>query len=454
MSEIRSKHILPTPEDIYTITQLNREVSELLEEAFPIIWVEGEISNLAKPTSGHLYFTLKDNNAQVRCAFFRNRHTNLRFDLNNGMKVLAKVNVGLYEGRGEYQLIIEQIEPAGAGALQIAFDALKQKLATEGLFDKEHKKVPPKYPKTIGIITSSTGAAIRDILSILKRRYPLGDLIIYPVPVQGDGAAAAIAKKIKIAEKRNECDVFILTRGGGSLEDLWAFNEEVVARTIFDIDTPIISGIGHEIDFTIVDFIVDLRAATPSAAAELVSPDIDEVIQKLKQYKKQLIHFQKQIIKNFKNYVAIFSGKLPQPNQKLFELIQRTDEYSTRLKYNIEKEISSRKIIITESESNLAKLNPMYIITQKIDYIKNLHLQFKSAITLLLEQTKNEVSRIEDILKTISPISTLDRGYAIVSDYKTNKIIRNTTHLKIGKKIHIKLASSEIDSIVDKIYEE
>ena len=454
MSEIRSKHILPTPEDIYTITQLNREVSELLEEVFPIIWVEGEISNLAKPASGHLYFTLKDNNAQVRCAFFRNRHTNLRFDLNNGMKVVAKVNVGLYEGRGEYQLIIEQIEPAGAGALQIAFDALKQKLATEGLFDKEYKKIPPKYPKTIGIITSSTGAAIRDILSILKRRYPLGDLIIYPVPVQGDGAAAAIAKKIKIAEKRNECDVFILTRGGGSLEDLWAFNEEVVARTIFDIDTPIISGIGHEIDFTIVDFIVDLRAATPSAAAELVSPDIGEVIQKLKHHEKQLIHFQKQIIKNFKNYVAIFSGKLPQPNQKLFGLIQRTDEYSTRLKYNIEKEISSRKIIITESESNLAKLNPIYIITQKIDYIKNLHLQFKSMITLLLKQTKNEVSRIEDILKTISPISTLNRGYAIVSDYKTNKIIRNTTHLKVGKKIHIKLASSKIDSTVDKIYEE
>ena len=454
MSEIRSKHILPTPEDIYTITQLNREVSELLEEVFPIIWVEGEISNLAKPASGHLYFTLKDNNAQVRCAFFRNRHTNLRFDLNNGMKVLAKVNVGLYEGRGEYQLIIEQIEPAGAGALQIAFDALKQKLATEGLFDKEYKKIPPKYPKTIGIITSSTGAAIRDILSILKRRYPLGDLIIYPVPVQGDGAAAAIAKKIKIAEKRNECDVFILTRGGGSLEDLWAFNEEVVARTIFDIDTPIISGIGHEIDFTIVDFIVDIRAATPSAAAELVSPDIGEVIQKLKHHEKQLIRFQKQIIKNFKNYVAIFSGKLPQPNQKLFALIQRTDEYSTRLKYNIEKEISSRKIIITESECNLAKLNPIYIITQKIDYIKNLHLQFKSMITLLLKQTKNEVSRIEDILKTISPISTLNRGYAIVSDYKTNKIIRNTTHLKVGKKIHIKLASSKIDSIVDKIYEE
>ena len=454
MSEIRSKHILPTPEDIYTITQLNREVSELLEEVFPIIWVEGEISNLAKPASGHLYFTLKDNNAQVRCAFFRNRHTNLRFDLNNGMKVVAKVNVGLYEGRGEYQLIIEQIEPAGAGALQIAFDALKQKLSTEGLFDKEYKKIPPKYPKTIGIITSSTGAAIRDILSILKRRYPLGDLIIYPVPVQGDGAAAAIAKKIKIAEKRNECDVFILTRGGGSLEDLWAFNEEVVARTIFDIDTPIISGIGHEIDFTIVDFIVDLRAATPSAAAELVSPDIGEVIQKLKHHEKQLIHFQKQIIKNFKNYVAIFSGKLPQPNQKLFELIQRTDEYFTRLKYNIEKEISSRKIIITESESNLAKLNPIYIITQKIDYIKNLHLQFKSMITLLLKQTKNEVSRIEDILKTISPISTLNRGYAIVSDYKTNKIIRNTTHLKVGKKIHIKLASSKIDSTVDKIYEE
>ncbi len=453
MTKIRSKNTLPTPEDIYTITQLNREVGKLLEEVFPTIWIEGEISNLAKPASGHFYFTLKDDNAQVRCAFFRNKQANLSFDLDNGMKVLAKANVGLYEGRGDYQLIIEQIEPAGAGALQIAFDVLKQKLAAEGLFDEKYKKTLPKYPKTIGIITSATGAAIRDILSILKRRYPLGDLIIYPVPVQGEDAATTIAKKIKIAEKRNECDVFILTRGGGSLEDLWAFNEEVVARTIFDIETPIISGIGHEIDFTIADFVVDFRAATPSAAAELVSPDINEVIQKLKNREEQLVRFQKQIIRDFKNYVEIFFRKLPQPTQKLFELIQRTDEYSIYLKHNIEKEITSKRIMLTESKSNLEKLNPIQIITKRLDYIKNLRLKFNGEIVLFLEKTKNKISRIDDILNSISPISTLERGYAIVSDCRTNKIIKDADHLKVGKKIHVKLASSEIDSTVEKIYE-
>ncbi len=453
MAKTRSNNTLPTTEDIYTISRLNHEVRQLMEEVFPVVWVEGEISNMAKPASGHFYFTLKDDNAQVRCAFFRNRHANLSFDLDNGLKVLAKANVGLYEGRGEYQLIIEQIEPAGAGALQIAFDALKQKLATEGLFDEKHKKVLPIYPKTIGIITSATGAAIRDILSILKRRYPLGNLVIYPVPVQGEDAAATIAKKIKVAEKRNECDLFILTRGGGSLEDLWAFNEEIVARAIFDINTPIISGIGHEIDFTIADFVVDLRAATPSAAAELATPDINEVIQKLSNREKQLIRFQKQIIENFKNYVEIFFRKLPQPSQKLFELIQRTDEYSMRLKYNIEKKMTSERIMLTEINNNLEKLNPIQVIIKQLDYIKNLNTRFNGAVALYFEKTKNKILRIDDIFKSISPISTLDRGYAIVTDHKTKKIIKNANHLKIGKKIHVKLANSEIDSTVDKIYE-
>jgi len=453
MAKTRSNNTVPTTEDIYTISRLNHEVRQLLEEVFPVVWVEGEISNLAKPASGHFYFTLKDDNAQVRCAFFKNRHANLSFDLDNGQKVLAKANVGLYEGRGEYQLIIEQIEPAGAGALQIAFDALKQKLAAEGLFDEKHKKDLPIYPKTIGIITSATGAAIRDILSILKRRYPLGNLVIYPVPVQGEDAAATIAKKIKVAEKRNECDLFILTRGGGSLEDLWAFNEEIVARAIFDINTPIISGIGHEIDFTIADFVVDLRAATPSAAAELATPDINEVIQKLSNREKQLIRFQKQIIENFKNYVEIFFRKLPQPSQKLFELIQRTDEYSMRLKYNIEKKMTSEKIMLTEINNNLEKLNPIQVIIKQLDYIKNLNTRFNGVVTLYFEKTKNKILRIDDILKSISPISTLDRGYAIVTDRKTKKIIKNANHLKIGKKIHVKLANSEIDSTVDKIYE-
>jgi exodeoxyribonuclease VII large subunit len=229
----------PAANDIYTISRLNREVRTVLEDVFPTVWVQGEISNLVKPASGHLYFSLKDNNAQVRCAMFKNRQSGLRFEPENGMQIMARANVGLYEGRGEFQLIIQSLEPAGAGALQLAFEALKQKLAAEDLFDEEHKKPFPIFPKNIGIITSATGAAVRDILSILERRYPAADVIIYPTLVQGEGAGQKIAKTIKLAEKRKECDVFILARGGGSIEDLWVFNEEIVARAIFDITTPI-----------------------------------------------------------------------------------------------------------------------------------------------------------------------------------------------------------------------
>ncbi len=454
MAEIRSKNTFPAPEeDIYTISRLNREVRYLLEEVYPSIWIEGEISNLAKPGSGHFYFTMKDNEAQIRCAFFKNRHANLRFDIDNGMKVLAKANVGLYEGRGEYQLIIQQIEPAGAGALQIAFDALKQKLSSEGLFDEKHKKAIPKYAKTIGVITSETGAAIRDILTVLKRRYPLCDLIIYPVSVQGDEAAKMIANKIKVAEKRKECDVLIIARGGGSLEDLWAFNEEIVARAIFSIDTPIVSGIGHEIDFTITDFVADLRAPTPSAAAELVSPNIDELRQELEIREKQLVRFQKQIIKNYKKSIEILFKNLPRPDRKLIELMQRIDEHSIHLKHHFEKNISSKKITLTKIENRLTKLNPVYIVAQQLSHVNNLHFRFIGTIRSILKQKNSEIMSIKSILTSISPTATLERGYAIVTDYNTNKIVKNSDKLKIGKKLHVKLAESEIDSIVEKIYE-
>ena len=230
-----SNNKTPAAGDIYTISRLNREVRTVLEDIFPSIWVQGEISNLAKPASGHLYFSLKDTAAQVRCAMFKNRQSGLRFEPENGMQVMARANVGLYEGRGEFQLIIQSLEPAGSGALQLAFEALKQKLSAEGLFNEEHKKNLPRFPENIGVITSATGAAIRDILSVLKRRYPSGNIIVYSTLVQGEGAAQEIAKTINLAEQRKDCDVLILARGGGSIEDLWAFNEEVVARTIFDI---------------------------------------------------------------------------------------------------------------------------------------------------------------------------------------------------------------------------
>lgn len=443
----------PAAHDIYTISRLNREVRIVLEEVFPTVWVQGEISNLAKPASGHLYFSLKDSAAQVRCAMFKNRQSGLRFEPENGMQIMARANVGLYEGRGEFQLIIQSLEPAGAGALQLAFEALKQKLSAEGLFDEEHKKLFPPFPKTIGIITSATGAAVRDILSILKRRYPTGNVIIYPTLVQGEGAAQEIANTIKLAEKRKECDVFILARGGGSIEDLWAFNEEVVARTIFDITTPIVSGVGHEIDFTIADFVADQRAATPSAAAELISPDSIDVLNKLKHREEQLIRSQKQTIHNLQNRVELLSKHLPHPKQRLMELIQRTDEYSMRLKHQAEKQLSNKKFILSEISGKVNKLNPAHSIARQIEKVNVLQIQFKKSINRTLEKAHDEVSSLRHMLNTVSPLSTLERGYAIVTEKKTNQIVTNTKHLQPGDQLQIRLATSEIDSTVDAIHE-
>jgi len=262
--------------DIYSVSRLNREVRGLLEAGFPPLWIEAEISNLARPASGHLYFSLKDKKSQARCAMFRSSSYNLRFEPANGQQVLVQARVNLYEPRGEFQLVVEHMEPAGTGALQRAFEQLKAKLEAEGLFAAADKKLLPDIPRCIGVITSPTGAAIRDILSVLKRRFPAIPVILYPVPVQGEGAAQKIANAIISADARRDCDLLIVARGGGSLEDLWAFNEEVVARAVHACGLPVISGVGHEPDTTITDFCADLRSATPSAAAEAAVPDREQ----------------------------------------------------------------------------------------------------------------------------------------------------------------------------------
>lgn len=444
---------IPAANDIYTISRLNREVRTVLEDIFPSIWIQGEISNLAKPASGHLYFSLKDTAAQVRCAMFKNRQSGLRFEPENGMQVMARANVGLYEGRGEFQLIIQTLEPAGSGALQLAFEALKQKLSAEGLFDELHKKTLPQFPEKIGIITSASGAAIRDILSVLKRRYSCANIIVYPTLVQGEGVAQEIANTIKLAEQRKECDVFILARGGGSIEDLWAFNEEVVARTIFEISTPLVSGIGHEIDFTISDFVADQRAATPSAAAELVSPDTDDVLMKLKHKEDQLLRLQGQFINNLQNHVQLLSKHIPHPKQSLLELMQRTDEYSIRLKHQAEKQMTNKQFKLSNLSARINNQNPEQIILRQNEKVKSLETQFKSAITHTIEKANGEITNLEQLLNTVSPVSTLERGYAIVTAQKTNKIVTNTKGLKKGDPLRIRLATSEIDSTVEATHE-
>ncbi len=396
-----------TPErEIYSVSELNGEVRDLLQETFPKIWVEGELSNVARPASGHMYFTLKDKDAQVRCAMFRSRNRGINFKPEEGLQVLVKANVSLYEGRGDYQLIIEHMEEAGDGALRRAFEQLKQKLAKEGLFADERKQALPRLPQCIGVVTSPTGAAIRDVLSVLRRRFRAIPVIIYPSQVQGELAANQIAQAIKLANRRQECDVLLVTRGGGSLEDLWPFNEEVVARAIADSNIPVVSAVGHEVDVTIADFVADQRAATPSAAAELISPDACEWLQHVYRQRQRCQHFMLQYLKMQQHYLLALRKRLRHPGQRLRECMQRLDYLEKRL---------------------------------------------STAIANILKTRQQHLANVARALDAISPLATLNRGYAIASIYDSNEIIHSTKQINIGEKIKTRLHEGQLICTVDEI---
>ncbi len=393
-------------EEIYTVSRLNREARFLLEGTFPTLWVEGELSGFKAHSSGHWYFCLKDQEAQVRCAMFRQHNRNLTFLPKDGMHVFTKVRVSLYENRGEYQLIAEHMEEVGEGKLRQAFEALKKRLAEAGLFDSAHKKTFPAFPQTIGIITSPTGAAIKDILSVLKRRYTYAPVIIYPTLVQGETAAANIVQMIQHANRRKECDVLILARGGGSLEDLWCFNDERVAHAIYQSELPIVSGVGHEIDFTIADFVADLRAATPTAAAELITPDQTELSEKLFHAKKQLIRLMTQKIIQLQQHI-VWTKKYFQeqhPKRKLMEQAQKLDF----------------------CEMNLIRLQ-----------------------NKLIDHLKAKLQLFAGKLDALSPLATLERGFSISTRAKDNKILRDAKQIHIGDKIRIQLMTGRLECTVD-----
>lgn len=396
---------ISSSQEIFTVSRLNREVRFLLEDSFPAVWVEGEISNFAAPGSGHWYFSVKDTTAQVRCAMFKPQNRRLNFLPKDGMHVVLKARVSLYEGRGDFQLLVEHLEEAGEGKLQREFEALKKKLSAAGLFDTAHKKTFPKIPKKIGVITSPTGAAIRDILSVLKRRYSCVPVIIYPTLVQGDMAAPNIVSAIQKANQRNECDVLILARGGGSLEDLWPFNEEKVAYAIFNSKLPIISGVGHEIDFTIADFVADRRAPTPSAAAELLTPDSEEITAMIKHSEKQLIRLLQQTLYQRRQELIWINKHLQQqhPKRRLAEKMQQLDYF----------------------QIHLTRLQ------QKI-----LHHKQAEFNTLLAK------------LEAISPHATLKRGYAIVTREKNQRVVTDSKIIKKGEKIQVQLMHGSLVSSV------
>lgn len=438
--------------DIFSVSQLNREAKYLLESSFPLIWVEGEISNLAQPGSGHIYFSLKDEKAQVRCAMFRNRNMRIKFKPRNGQKVMIQARVSLFEGRGEFQLIAEQIQEAGLGDLHKRFEQLKRNLENEGLFSPENKKSIPEHPESIGIITSPTGAAIRDILSVLKRRYPLADVLIYPTLVQGETAAADICKAIAKADSDKKSDLLILTRGGGSIEDLWSFNEEIVARKIFSCHTPIVSAVGHEIDFTISDFVADMRAPTPSAAAELVTPDINELaykVDRLELKTKQLIET---ILNGYQSDLNLITQKLEQqkPSNKINNNLQHLEYLRHKLDHLVTKKISGYKQSVAIAHEKLKNNSPRVKIKNLQNKVENLNSKLNLSFKNDIQLKKQKIQSLARNLNAISPLQTISRGYSIIES-KDKHVVTSISQVNIGDKVTAKLSDGALECQIVKI---
>jgi exodeoxyribonuclease VII large subunit len=437
--------------EVFTVSALNREARHLIEGSFGVIWVEGEISNLARPSSGHMYWSLKDDSAQVRCAMFLQSNRALKFSPENGQQVLARGRVSLYETRGEFQLIIDYAEEAGEGRLRRQFEELKCKLAAEGLFGTERKKPLPGLPRRIGVITSPSGAAVRDILTTLRRRFPAVGILVYPTPVQGERAAEEIARMLELADRRGDCDLLILARGGGSLEDLWSFNEEVVARALAAMETPVISGVGHEVDFTIADFVADVRAPTPSGAAELAVPEQSEWLTALSRLSQRLSRAATQQLALVKALLGSLGHRLSRshPGIQLRESTQRLDDLEVRLRL-----ISQR--LLTGHRARLAKLAGALRGATPQQRLTNLNSRLQwSARGLehtMLERIGHDKARLKlaaRALQTVSPLGTLERGYAIVSLTTHGDVVTNAAAVAPGSSIGIRLSRGELSATVD-----
>ncbi|MCG6934944.1 MAG: exodeoxyribonuclease VII large subunit [Proteobacteria bacterium] len=438
--------------DIYTVSRLNREVHTVLEGSFPLIWLAGELSNLARPGSGHWYFTLKDEAAQVRAAMFRNRNQLVKFRPQDGMQVMVRARIGLYEARGEFQLVIEHMEVAGDGALRQAFEQLKQKLDQAGLFDLGHKQPLPSLPARIGVITSPSGAAIHDILTTLKRRFPGIPVIVYPVPVQGAGAGRDIARMIRLAGERNECDVLILARGGGSLEDLWAFNEEEVAHAIHACPIPVVSGIGHEVDVTIADLVADQRAPTPTGAAELVTPDQTEWRTRLEKLQQRLGRARQRQFDDYRQRLKWLANRLPHPARRIEERLQRLDELELRRNRATQHILRHRRAQLAMLQERLQQFSPRQRLDRNTLLLRELTQRARRALHYRLTQQRQHLGHLTHSLETVSPLATLSRGYAIVTIDSDDRVIRTATEVAPGDSINTRLYQGSLVSTVTRVH--
>jgi exodeoxyribonuclease VII large subunit len=436
--------------DIYSVSRLNREVKALLERGFGSIWLEAEISNFSRPGSGHWYFSLKDAQAQVRCCMFRQRNMLCAFAAKDGQKVLVRARIGMYEPRGEFQIVVDHMEDAGQGALKRQFEELAARLSKEGLFAPERKHPLPALPKRIGVITSPSGAAVRDILHILARRFAAVPVLIYPVAVQGVTAHQEIIAAIVTAGRRAECDVLILARGGGSLEDLWAFNHEGLARAIAACPIPIVSGVGHEVDFTIADLAADVRAPTPSAAAELVVPDGAEWLNGLARVSSRLRRALARILASRAERLRWLAGRAAQvsPVARLAQQSQRLDELEQRLQRSLRHSLAVRKSLLAEHRSRLWRASPATRVHSTLTRHGALQARLGAAMQLRLRRLRERLLPLIGTLNAVSPLATLARGYAIVSN-ADGSILRDANEAKPGTRIEARLANGRIRATVD-----
>nr|WP_297400737.1 exodeoxyribonuclease VII large subunit [uncultured Marinobacter sp.] len=433
-----------------SVSELNHQARHLLESSFMQVWVEGELSGFSRPSSGHWYFSLKDRRCQVRCAMFRGFNQHVRDIPKEGDQLRIRGKVTLYENRGDFQIIVEQLEPAGLGALQQAFEALKHKLQAEGLFDPARKKALPALPRHIGVITSPTGAAIHDILTVLARRCPAIPVTLYPTAVQGQAATADIVRAIEAARDHGVADVLIIGRGGGSLEDLWCFNEEQVARAIAGCPIPTVSAVGHEVDVTIADFVADLRAPTPSAAAEKISPDQRDWLKQLQDGETRLANAARRALKRGATQLEHLAARLRDPRRELLEKAQRMDELELRLAKGIRQRLAGLRVHQEHLGQRLAMQSPRAQLTRSHDTLRRIEDSLSAAIRQRLRERRENLEHSAQTLHVVSPLATLGRGYAIVRD-EQNRIIRQASEVAPGAVINARVCEGDLTARVTSV---
>jgi len=444
-------HLESQSPKIFTVSALTERIKELLEDHFDFVWLEGEVSNFRTPASGHYYMALKDENAQIKAVMFRPQTRYLRFTPEDGMHVIAQGRIGVYQPRGEYQIILDYIEPLGIGALALAFEQLKRKLAAQGIFDEAKKRPLPFLPQRVAVITSPTGAAIRDFLKIIHRRFANIEITIVPSKVQGEGATAEIVEALKTVNRELNVDVIVLTRGGGSLEDLWAFNQEALALAIRASRIPVVSAVGHEIDVTISDLAADLRAPTPSAAAELLAVEKESLIERLDEIKSRLQSSLKNYLKGMHQELIMLSKRLRDPRKRIADSWMRLDELNSRLIRLMDLNIRERKKRLTAEGRALLLHSPTRMfssLSQRIEF------QRRSLLQLMLKglrENRMNLFLFEEKIKNLSPLSVLKRGYSITRRLPDKKILKDVSDVKKGDRVNILLAEGELESRVEKI---